>query len=120
MTGLTLDLHLTGDLANILASLDLAGRNFDGDYGRGWLAALQAVALAVGAINVAPESERWLAVASVPQAAARERICPNCGGDLPQWDRDGWTACLACKRHVWVRSKYPPDDYGPGAFAAFK
>ena len=39
MTGPTLELYLTGDLANILASLDLAGRNFGGEYGRGWSAA---------------------------------------------------------------------------------
>ena len=92
MTGPTLDLHLKGDLANILASLDLAGRNFGGEYGRGWSAALAAMGVAIGII---PETDARFTfqIASPPTAPS------------------SWAGAQLASVE---------DDYGPGAFSAFK
>ena len=57
MTGPKTDIFLSGDLANVIAALELAGRNFDGEYGRGWAAALAALGVAVGTIR-APDALR--------------------------------------------------------------
>ena len=54
MTAPQTEIFLSGDLANVIAALELAGRNFGGEYGRGWAAAL---GVAVGTIR-APDALR--------------------------------------------------------------